>query len=110
MSRKVIGPEILYERLEFMRGKSIWYYIDILNAGLRTDSVDPEANVSVTIDYNINTELILQIKSFYLTAGWEDVKITLTGNVESLYGTTIFKFIPPDDSRKKIKRLVREEL
>lgn len=104
MARKVIGPEILDQRYDYMKGKSVWYYIDLINSGLRTNTVDPDGIILVKIKYNINMDLINNILEFYYNAGWDDIDVTLTGNADSLYGETIFKFHPPESELLKVRK------
>jgi hypothetical protein len=110
MSRKVIGPDILEDRLVYMRGKSVWYYIDVLNSRLQNGPVNEDGSIEIRIEYNIDTNLLEQVQSFYIGAGWQDVDIVLLGNAETLYGATIFTFIPPPVWRMKIKAMVARNL
>jgi len=110
MSKKVISPDILEKRVDYMSTKSIWYYIEILNHGLQVNQVEPTGLIRVRIKYNIDSHFIDQIISIYENAGWAEVNITLTGTDSSLYGTTEFEFVPPVDVAKKVRRKVRKKL
>jgi len=110
MSRQIIGPEILDQRYEFMQGKSVWYYIDLLNQGLRSNSVSPEGVIEITIKYNMDIDIIGQVKDFFYTTGWDDIRVTLTGNADTLYGETIFKFYPPEEDLKRLIKKIEKLL
>jgi len=106
--REIVSPDIYENRYQFMNGKSVWYYIALINQGLTTNEVNPDGIINVKIKYNINSDLINQIIGFYESVGWTNINIILTGNVDSLYGTTTFVFNPPvkliNDVRKKIRK------
>jgi len=108
MGREIASPSIISQRIDFISTKSMWFYIDILNEGLKTNKVESNGTIKVVINYNIDNEIIEKIREIYLSVGWKEVNITYTGNIESFYGSTIFEFIPPIkivlDARKKINQ------
>mgnify|MGYP000241625401 CR=1 FL=1 len=108
--REIVSPDVYENRYKFMSGKSPWYYIALINQGLTTNEVSPDGVINVKIKYNINGDLIDQIVEFYESVGWTNINIILTGNVDSLYGTTTFVFNPPAKVIHDVKRLVRREL
>jgi len=110
MSKRVTGPEILQERVDFMDSKSIWYFIDTINQGLLTNPVTSGGQITVTIQYNLSDHLVEQLRNQYLASGWEEVNIVLTGNEDSLYGTTEITFIPPDDVYDNVVHEVEDNL
>jgi hypothetical protein len=107
MAKDAKGPEILDERLAFINTKSMWYYIDIINESLSTNPVDSDGSITVTIHYNVDDDIIEKVIDMYLIAGWSDVEVTFTGNVDSLYGETILKFTPPSLLISDVKRKIR---
>jgi len=110
MARKIVGPEVLTERLQFMSGKSAWYYVELLNRALAVNSVDADGNIKAIIQYNIDNDIVDQVVNFYISAGWSSVDVTFTGNKDSLYGTTEFEFIPDPVELSKTKVLIRRNL
>jgi hypothetical protein len=106
MNKPILGPEILDERMEYMSTKSMWYFVDTINHALKTNSVSSDGHITVVIRYNIDSEIINKLVDLYITNGWEDINVTLTGSAGSLYGTTEFEFIPPEDELFKVKRKI----
>jgi len=108
--REIVSPNIYESRYEYMSGKSVWYYISVINQALRTNIIDPDGVINVKIKYNINGDSIDQIVGFYESVGWSNIGIVLTGNIDSLYGTTTFIFSPPESTLRSIRKLIRKEL
>ena len=110
MSRKIIGPSVLDERIAYMNTKSIWFYIEIINQGLQINQVEPDGRINIIVKYNVDSNLIQQIVDMYENAGWAEVNVALTGTDNSLYGTTEFEFVPPVISTKLLKKKIRKNL
>jgi hypothetical protein len=108
--REIVSPDIYETRYEFMNGKSVWYYIAIINQSLRTNIIDPDGVINVKIKYNINVDIIKQVLDFYESVGWPKIGVVLTGNIDSLYGTTTFIFSPPEPTLLTVRNLVIKEL
>ena len=108
--REIVSPDIYENRYQFMSGKSPWYYIALINQGLTTNEVSPDGIINVKIKYNINGDIIDQIIGFYESVGWTNINIILTGNVDSLYGTTTFVFSPPAKVISRVRKKIRKEL
>jgi hypothetical protein len=110
MSKRLTGPEILDERIYYMDTKSIWFFIDIINQCLLTESVKSDGTIIVTVQYRIADHLIEQIQSMYINAGWNNVNVVTTGTDSSLYGTTEFTFIPPEQLLKDVKTIIKTKI
>jgi len=110
MNKRITGPEILDERIYYMDTKSIWFFIDIINQCLLTDSVKSDGSIIVTVQYRIADHLIEQIQSMYLKAGWHSVSVSITNTDTSLYGTTEFTFIPPEQLLENVKAIIKTKI
>jgi hypothetical protein len=110
MNKRITGPEILEERADYMDTKSIWFFIDIINQCLLTESVKPDGTIFITVQYRIADHLIEQIQSMYLNAGWDSVDVTITGTDSSLYGTTEFTFTPPEQLLEDVKLIIQNKM
>ena len=110
MNKPILGPEVLDERVSYMSTKSMWYFVDIINHSLKTNSVSSEGHITVIIRYNIDSDIINKLVDLYITNGWEDITVTLTGSAGSLYGTTEFEFIPPSEELLKVKAKVIKQM
>jgi hypothetical protein len=110
MSRVVIGPEVIDDRISYMDNKSIWYFIELINYGLSVNKVEPDGRINVLLKYNISSDLVDQIVNLYLSKGWADINVTFTGTSDSLYGTTEFEFIPPVVLIKRAQRRIRKKM
>jgi hypothetical protein len=108
--KNVIGPEILTKRIDYMDTKSIWFYIESINYCLKTNTVENDGSIMVTLRYNIDGDMVNTIIDFYLKAGWSDVNVKLTGNDDGLYGNTIFTFVPPRAEVIRVRRRVNKKL
>ena len=108
--REIVSPDIYESRYQYMSNKSVWYYIAVINQGLSINSVDSDGVIKITIKYNMDTDLIEQIIGFYKSVGWTEIGINITGNVNSLYGSTIFTFNPPESTILSVKGKIRKEL
>jgi hypothetical protein len=110
MNNRITGPEILDERINYMDTKSVWFFIDIINQCLLTESVKADGTIIVTVQYRIADHLIEQIQSMYLNAGWDSVDVVTTGTDSSLYGTTEFTFIPPEQLLDDVKIIIETKI
>jgi len=110
MNKPILGPEILDARVDYMSTKSMWYFVDIINHALKTNSVSSDGHITVVIRYNIDSEIINKLVALYIENGWEDINVTLTGSAGSLYGTTEFEFIPPPEELIKVKAKVIKQM
>jgi hypothetical protein len=110
MSKRIISPDILEQRMLYMDSKSIWFFIEIINQGLQTNQVEPDGIIKVTIKYNVDSDILNQIVDLYLGVGWKEVNISITGMDNNLYGTTELEFIPPHNIHKKIKRMIQKNM
>ncbi len=110
MSRVVVSPDILVDRQQFMQERSTWYFVDLLNAQLKTGIVNPDGTVNIIIQYNIKEHTVNQIAGFYTDAGWERVDTEWTGPVESIYGSTTFTFVPPAALTTSVIQYVHDHL
>jgi hypothetical protein len=61
MSKRIISPDILEQRMLYMDSKSIWFFIEIINQGLQTNQVEPDGIIKVTIKYNVDSDILNQI-------------------------------------------------
>jgi len=108
MSKKVTSPDILEDRIAFINSKTMWFFVDIINESLFTNKVESDGRILVEINYNINDNLVERLIDLYIAAGWKEVNVTFTGSASSLYGSTIFEFVPPTILIADIKRRLRQ--
>ncbi len=94
--------------MDYMKSKSIWYYIEILNHGLQVNQVEPDGIIKIKIKYSMNSDHIKQIVNIYMNAGWEKVNVTITSKDDSLYGTTEFEFVPPTKSTELLIKKINK--
>ncbi len=92
MSRKIVGPSVIPDRLKFMQGQSAWSYVDVINRALQVNPVDDQCSIQVVIKYTIDQSVLNQIVSFYLSAGWTEVLTEVVGSGDTLIGSTSFEF------------------
>ena len=107
MSRQVTGPEIIEKRMDYMNTKSLWFYVENINNKLKTNTVENDGRIIVNINYNIDDNIIERLIELYINEGWEEVNVTFTGTTDSLYGSTVFEFVPPDEYIMTIRKKLR---
>jgi hypothetical protein len=106
MSRKILSPQILQDRIAYMEAKSVWYYVEILNGGLRMNQVEQDGIINITVKYKLDSDLIYQLVSLYENTGWKEVNAEVSTTTGGLYGSTTFQFVPPVVKFSEIKRMV----
>ena len=106
MKRKIIGPEIIDKRVDYIEYKSMQFQVDILNRKLETEIVDGKGAITITLQYKLQEFMIKNLINLYINIGGQDKISTTTtfdGVEMSLYGGTQFIFYPSEKIVDKAK-------
>ena len=70
MSRKIVGPEVVQQRIDTRNQNNMWNYIAKINPKLENNPIDVDT-ITVTLDWVISESMINQLKEAYTGTGWE---------------------------------------
>ena len=69
-NRKVIGPEIVQQRIDLRNQNNMWNYIAMINPRLEGNPI-VGTTIIVVLDWEVGQHMIDQLVDTYTGVGWE---------------------------------------
>ena len=69
-NRKVIGPEIVQQRIDLRNQNNMWNYIAMINPRLEGNPI-VGTTIVVVLDWEVGQHMIDQLVDTYVGTGWE---------------------------------------
>ena len=91
-TRKVIGPEIVSERMAKIAEGNVWFFITKINKMLEVNPIRLDGSIEITADFVMSDELYYRLHKMYLDAGWSNIERTNTEPTGGYPGKTIVRF------------------
>ena len=70
MSRKVIGPGVVQQRIDLREQNNMWNYIALINPRLESNKING-STIVVVLDWEVGQHMIDQLVDTYVDIGWE---------------------------------------
>jgi len=96
-NRKIIGSEIISQRIERQSQNNLWYYVSSINKSLEQNPINTDESIDIEFFFGIDQHMIDQIIETYEGEGWIiDVGVTALA-YKTYSGHTQFNFIPASE-------------
>ena len=92
--RKVLGPEIIQQRLNIISENNIWTYINKINKQLNTNNIREDGSIDVTANFIVDPDILEKLESMYIEAGWDRMDISYTDSIDGYSAKTIIRVYP----------------
>jgi len=93
-SRKVIGPEIVQNRINMVTNKNVWQYIKMINRQLTNNNIREDGSIDVTANFIVDPDLLITLEDMYREQGWDRFEVAHTEPADGYSGKTIIRVYP----------------
>jgi len=69
-NRKIIGPEVVQQRIDLRNQNNMWNYIAMINPRLEGNPID-STTIIVVLNWEVDQHMIDQLVDTYIGVGWE---------------------------------------
>ena len=70
MSRKLVGPGIIQQRIDARASNNMWNYVAKINPQLRDNRIYADDSIHVDLTWVVSPNMINQLIELYQSIGW----------------------------------------
>lgn len=98
-NRRVLGPEIVAERLSRITEQNVWFFVKEVNKQLITNPIRKDGSIDIIAYFKFEGEFLTKLIDIYLNAGWDRATIKYIAETDGYPEHTIVTLYPyPEQS------------